>query len=383
MNELFRRLLMLPPQASSVARDVDTLHFALISVSVLGWLGVLSASIWFVVRGRRTGENGAPRGLRKFPSWLEPAVIGALLSGFVGVWLIGHAQYVHIQTPPRESLDVYVVAKQWMWSFAYEDGTASQHDLFVPARRPVRLLITSRDVVHSFFVPAFRIKQDAVPGRMTVAWFRATQPGSYPLLCTEYCGLSHSRMRGRVIALEPAHFEGWRRRFIDRDRPELSAISAGVGRARGATDDLASQGERVASERGCTRCHTIDGTPHLGPSWAGLYRSQVALQDGRRITADDAYLTRSMMDPLHELRVGFQAIMPSYLGELSAAETGALVAFIHSLERAPSAPRRAPLPYPSTTPVVVPAQRAPGKPGDSASPQLEVETIPTPATERP
>ncbi len=377
MNELFRRMLALPPQASSIAREIDTLHFVLISVSMLGWLAVLSASIGFVVRGRRGrgAQTASARG-HTLPIWLEFAVIVGLLGGFCGVWMFGHAQYVRLRTPPDDSLDVYVVAKQWMWQFAYPDGTASQRDLVVPAQRPVRLLLTSRDVVHSFFVPPFRIKQDVVPGRMTVAWFRATRPGSYPLYCTEYCGLSHSRMLGRVIALAPANFEDWRRRGIDPDDPERSALVSNAPRPAGIGQDLVRQGERVAAEHGCLRCHTLDGTPHLGPSWAGLYRSEIPLEDGRRVTADDAYLTRSMMEPMEEVRAGFQPIMPSYLGVLSASETGALVAFIHSLEQVRGPSRALPLPYPSAAPVGVPAQVPPGEARQEPSPSLDAVTQP-------
>jgi len=377
MNELFRRMLALPPQASSVAREIDTLHFILITVSVLGWLAVLSASIWFVVRGRRgrAAEAASVRG-KSLPNWLEFVVILGLLGGFCGVWVFGHAQYVRLRTPPDDSLDVYVVAKQWMWQYAYPDGTASQRDLVVPVQRPVRLLMTSRDVVHSFFVPAFRIKQDVVPGRMTVAWFRATRPGSYPLFCTEYCGLSHSRMRGRVIALAPANFEDWRRRGIDPDMPELSALASDTPAPAGIGQDMVRQGERVAAEHGCLRCHTVDGTPHLGPSWAGLYRAEIPLSDGRRVVADDAYLTRSMMEPMEEVRAGFQAIMPSYLGVLSASDTGALVAYIHSLAQVREPSGAFPPPYPSAAPVEVPAQVPPGEAPSETFPSLDAVTRP-------
>jgi cytochrome c oxidase subunit II len=329
MNELFRRLLNLPPQASTMARDIDTLHYLVISTSVIGAIAVASATAWFLWRYRasRTAE-GARSHTKHVPFSLELAVVGGLLGLFLLFWLVGYRQFVTLRTAPRGAMDVYVVAKQWMWSFAYSDGSASNGDLYVPVGRPVRLLMTSRDVIHSFWVPPFRVKQDVVPGRMTFTWFEARRPGTYDILCAEYCGAYHSRMRGRVIALAPDDYESWQ---------------DGQWRA----PDLAASGERVAAERGCLRCHTVDGTAHLGPSWVGLYGSQIPLVDGRTALVDDAYLTESMMDPVAKVHRGFAPIMPSYLGLLSAGETAALVEYIHSLAaRVPSPREQAPPPVP-------------------------------------
>jgi cytochrome c oxidase subunit 2 len=172
--------------------------------------------------------------------------------------------------------------------------------------------MTSRDVIHSFFVPAFRIKQDVVPGRTTVAWFEATKPGSYEILCTEYCGLEHSYMRGRVVVLDAGKWA---------ERAESSQVG----------EDLARQGQKIAADYGCLRCHTVDGTPHLGPTWAGAFGRPVRLANGRTVIADEAYLTQSMMDPLLELHAGFPPIMPTYRGLLEGVEVAALVAYIKSL----------------------------------------------------
>jgi cytochrome c oxidase subunit 2 len=220
-------------------------------------------------------------------------------------------------------MDVYVVAKQWMWTFAYPDGNASEGDLYVPAGRPVRLLMTSRDVIHSFYVPAFRVKQDVLPGRTTSLWFEARHPGTYDIMSAEYCGTEHSYMRGRVVVLAEDAWAKW-------------------AEARPHGDDLVTTGERVASERGCLRCHTVDGTPHLGPTWAGLYGSTVEMTDGSRIHADEAYLTESMMDPERHIHAGFDRIMPSYRGLLQAGEVAALVQYIRSLPAHPA--RTAPPP---------------------------------------
>ncbi len=345
MMELIRTLLMLPSGASSFADGLDLLHFTVISISVLGAVGVTAMTAWFVTR-RQRGRRGA----RGIPFKLEGAIIAGLLACFVGFWVVGYRQYVAMATPPADSFDVYVIGKQWMWSFAYADGGASNYELYVPVGKPVRILLTSRDVIHSFFVPNLRIKQDAVPGRMTTAWFTAIEPGDYPVLCAEYCGLSHSRMRGRVIALPPQEYEHWRSQ-----QPAGPGLMGEVP-ARDDAASLATMGERIAGERGCLRCHTLDGTPHLGPSWAGVYMQELALQDGSRVVADPEYLTRSMMDPDAQLREGFSAIMPSYQGVLEAPEVAALVALIRTLQdRAPTDPATTPLPDQAEPPPTLPS----------------------------
>lgn len=374
MNELFRTLLNLAPQASSVAPDIDALHYVIISTSLLGWALVVCATAVFLYRWRHGAAHARARAAyRGLPVWTEVVVIAGLLSMFLGFWVIGHAQYVRLATPPEDSLDVYVVGKQWMWSFAHADGAASEYDLYVPVGRPMRLLITSRDVVHSFFVPAFRVKQDAVPGRMTVIWFEATRPGVYPIFCAEYCGLSHSMMRGRVHVLEPAQFERWRRErsvppALLKNAPLLDQVEAPAPAAELA--NLAAIGARVAADHGCLRCHSVDGTPHLGPTWARLYGSQIPLEDGSTTIADDAYLTRSMMDPMAEIHRDYPRIMPSYLGILDAAEVGALVAYIHSLADWPSDEVGAPMPEPTEGPIELPRTR------DGLPPPNVSETVP-------
>jgi cytochrome c oxidase subunit II len=324
VNELMRAMLALPEQRSTVARGIDYLHYAVITTSMVGAIAVTAIVAILLVRYRQRpgGTPPAPRP-RRIPVWIEGVVIGGLLAMFVAFWLIGFRQFVELRTPPRDAMDVYVVAKQWMWAFAYPDGNATNSDLVVPAGRPVRLLMTSRDVIHSFFVPAFRVKHDVLPARVTSVWFQADMPGEYDILCTEYCGTEHSMMRGRVIVLDESAWARW-----------------SEDRARG--EDLAAAGARVASERGCLRCHTIDGAPHLGPTWAGLYDAVIDLTDGTRLRADEAYLTESMMDPSRRIRIGFAPVMPSYRGLLDASEVAALVHYIRSLPRHPTARSPAP-----------------------------------------
>ncbi len=356
MNELMRELLFLPAQASTIARDIDWLHYFVITVTMLGAAGVAAFTLYYIVRYRESARRGgdlppdprphhAPGGLSL---GFELAVFGGLLALFVLWWVIGFRQFIRISEPPPNSLTIYVTGKQWMWSFAYPDGSGSNGVLFVPAGRPIKLVMTSRDVIHSFYVPAFRVKQDVIPGRSTTMWFEVKQPGRYPLYCTEYCGAQHSTMRGEVIALSGPDYdrtvEGLARLSIAGPRRGASSVPGDAEPAEPLS--LAEMGQRVAADAGCLRCHTPDGTPHIGPTWAGLYGAEILLEDGGRVIADEAYLTSSMMDPAARLHLGFQPVMPSYQGLLTAAQIGALVEYIRALRDEPRVGGAAPLPEP-------------------------------------
>jgi cytochrome c oxidase subunit 2 len=319
MNDLLRRLLDLPPQASSYARAIDTLHYFVIGATMLGATFVFLLALAFVLRYRQRAPGATtPRITTSAPA--EAFIVGGTLSLFLVFWLVGSVQFDHMMTPPADAMTVHVTAKQWMWKFAYPDGRAAMDELVVPLGRPVKLVMTSRDVIHSFYVPQFRMKHDVVPGRYYVAWFTAELPGTFDIFCAEYCGVDHSRMRGRVRVLAAADYEAWLAQPVD----------------RGA--DMVTAGRDVAARRGCFNCHTIDGQPFVGPTWAGLYESWVETQDGRRVFADAAYLTQSMMDPGAIVVSGYKPIMPTYRGVLPEPEVAALVEYIVSLRDRPYAP---------------------------------------------
>jgi cytochrome c oxidase subunit II len=322
--ELVRTLLGLPEGASTFADSIDWLHFAIFAGSLVVFLAVALAIIGFYLKFRRRQERQVTERWNP-PMELELMFIGTPLVVFITWFIVGYRQFIWLKTPPPDTLDIYVVGKQWMWKYTYPDGPAAIDTLTVPRGRPVRLLITSRDVIHSFFVPALRVKQDAVPARYTELWFEATKAGEYPVYCAEYCGLKHSRMTGRLVVLEPADYEAWLTETRRVTLP-LRADSAPLPEP-----GLAARGQRVALEKGCGRCHTVDGTPHLGPTWRGMYRSHVKLVTGGTVVADEAYLTRSMMDPMADLVAGYAPIMPSFQGQLSAGETAALLEYIKSL----------------------------------------------------
>jgi cytochrome c oxidase subunit 2 len=352
VNELLRKLLFLPEQRSTVAQDIDSLHYFVILTTMAGSVAVALAVFYFLVRYREgaattTVVPGPPVderpgvNRRDLPLWLEGAAIAGLLGLFLMWWVLGFRQFVHVRSAPADSMEVYVTAKQWMWSFAYPGGDTSNAVLYVPVGRPVKLVMTSRDVIHSFFVPEFRLKQDVVPGRMTTMWFEATEPGIYPILCAEYCGTSHSTMRGRVIALAQSEYRAQMDALPAPENPAMDVSASDMGEE---SFTLAEMGEHVANRYGCLRCHTADGAPHIGPTWARAYGSTVALADGATVIADEAYLTESMMAPLVKLHRGYEPVMPSYQGLLTAAETGALVEYIRSLRDVSPEARFSPMP---------------------------------------
>jgi cytochrome c oxidase subunit II len=338
MNPLFLGLLNLPPEASSYAASVDLLHLLVISTTMLGATVVFVLALYYLARYRRRvpGETTQRTAL---PVPQEVGMIGGILGLFLAFWVVGTLEYDRMLTPPPGSMVVYVTAKQWMWEFAYPDGRSSMDVLTVPLGRPVELVMTSRDVIHSFYVPAFRMKHDVVPGRYYTTWFAATAVGSFPIECAEYCGVSHSRMAGQVRVLSVDDYARW----LEGEPPPGA--------------DLVTDGRDVATRRGCLNCHTLDGQPHVGPTWAGLYGSPVRLEDGRTVVADDAYLTRSMMDPQADVVAGFKPVMPTYRGILPEPEVAALVELLRSLKSSPYAPS-------ITLPRVVPSSSAaPQEPG--------------------
>jgi len=313
----FRGLFRLPPAASTFAPGVDGLHLFVIATTFLG-IGLLSLVVaYFLLRyGERSPRAVTP--VVRASVLRETLIIGGTLGLFLVWWVIGYRQYLHMRQRPADALPVYAIAKQWMWKFSYADGHVSNDVLTIPVNRPVELVMTSRDVIHSFYVPAMRVKQDVLPGRYVTVWFEPTLVGNFQLFCAEYCGVGHSRMLGEVHVLS------------ENDYRRFEADSN-----RGAT--LAEIGQAAATRHGCFACHTVDGQTHIGPTWSKLYGSDVTLDDGQHVLADPAYLTESMMDPAARVVAGYRPVMPTYQGQLDAAETAAIVEYIRSLRDAPIA----------------------------------------------
>lgn len=332
MNELLRNLLFLPEQASTFAYRVDRLHYVVIGTTVLAALGVGTAALAFFWRYRIRVHGQLTQDV-KAPPWLEALIVGVPLTVFLAWFAVGFSDFVFFTSPPKKTTDIYVEGKQWMWKFAYPDGPNAIGTLRVPAGRPVRLLMTSRDVIHSVFIPAFRAKMDVLPGRYTQLWFEATEEGRFPLFCTEFCGMSHSMMVGEVVVMAPAEFDRWFE-AQKTGRPALQDGAPVGGERVSLTSDLVHEGQRVSAQLGCFKCHTVDGEPHLGPTWLDLYGRVTKFQDGTERVADEAYLTESMMDPSAHIVAGFANMMPTYRGRLQGPEAAALVEYIKSLRSA-------------------------------------------------
>ena len=300
-----------PAQASAEAPRVDAIFSLLLVVSAVIVLLVAGLLLGFAIRYRRGSK--APRG--RLPAILSRDIeIGwtsatAFLALFL-FWWAGAAQLAAVQPPPQ-ALEIRVIGRQWMWEVRHPSGARELDELHVPLGEPVRLVMSAEDVIHSFFVPAFRLKQDVVPGRLTEAWFTATQPGEYHLFCAEFCGTEHSAMRGRVVVLPPEDYARW-----SHAQPE--------------GDNLAQQGAKAFVALGCAGCHVAGGPVHA-PGLVGLYGRQVALADGRRVVADEAYLRDSILLPGQDVVAGYDPVMPSFAGVASEAELQRVVAYLMSL----------------------------------------------------
>lgn len=330
LNDIMRRLLWLPEQASTFATRVDYLHYFVVIVTMLGAGLTGGVCVYFLFKYREKKKLASTPIVE--PSHRFEIMAAVLPTILFLLWVvIGFRDFVWVNTPPANAMDVYVTGKKWMWHFAHPDGPNENAVLHVPAHRPVRLLMTSRDVIHSFFVPEFRVKQDVVPGRYSELWFEATKPGRYQIFCTEFCGTWHSQMTGEVIVMEPGEFDQWLSRQQQGPLPDRVDVSSTEGSSTQFRNDLISYGRRVAASQGCFKCHTIDGEPHIGTTWVDLYMRPTELVDGRTVIADEGYLTESMMDPYIKVVKGYAQVMPSYRGKLTAPEAAALVEFIKSL----------------------------------------------------
>lgn len=304
----------LPKAGSTIARDVDFAWGLVFWVSVAFFVLVIGAMLWFVVRYRRRSEAEMPNA-PDHNGRLE--VIWTLIPiGIVmGLFVAGFRPYLSAAVAPAESLEINVTGERWLWTFSYPDGTTSVNELRVPKGRPVKLILSSKDVIHSFFVPEFRIKRDAVPGRYTSVWFEATDAGEMNVLCTEYCGTGHSNMLAKLVVMEEPQFKEW--------------MASGGG-----DKDLppAQQGEKLFSKMACNTCHSTDGSVKTGPSLKGIWGHEVTLADGSKVTVDENYVRESITNPTAKVVQGFQPVMPVFKGLLDEKQIDALVAYVKSLK---------------------------------------------------
>lgn len=322
---------LFPEQASTFAKDVDALYLFIVAVSAFFALAVSVAVVVFgvVYRRRHDGEVGA-RIEGNLPLELTWSIIPTMISMVMFGW--GASTFFHMRTPPAEALQVYAVGKQWMWKFQHLEGQREINELHVPIGRPVKVTVTSEDVLHSLFFPSFRTKIDAIPGRYTQLWFEATKAGEYHIFCTEYCGTNHSGMIGKVIVMEPAAYQAW--------------LAGG-----GTEGTLVERGERLFNELACGTCH-LDTGQGRGPSLKDIVGTTVELADGSTAVVDEGYLRESIINSQARIVKGYQPLMPAFQGLVSEDNLVALVEYVKSLS-----------PTATTTPTAAPA--APAAPPDS------------------
>ena len=310
---------LMPQSASTFAPRTDALYLTLLAVSGAIALLVFALIVIFSARYRR--GSSAPRGTlppliqHEFEIGWTTATLFAFLMLF---WWAG-ANQIYQLLPPSNAMEIHVVAKQWMWKIQHSNGVREINVLHAPVDEPIRLDMTSQDVIHSFAVPDFRIKQDILPGRYVESWFRATKTGTFRLYCTQFCGTAHSGMVGSVVIMSKADFAAW----LAAQRPE---------------GDLAGQGRALFVSLGCAGCHTSGGPIHA-PDLAGLYGRNVPLSNGAFALVDDAYIRDRILDPQSNPPAGYDPIMPSFKGEVNDGEILALTAYIRSLEPSPGALR--------------------------------------------
>ncbi len=306
--------LWFPSASSTTAENVDRLFYFILAICVIFFSLIIGVMTWFVVRYRsRPGHSAKATASHNNLLELTWSVIPSILVAIIFAW--GFLGYVNARTPPDNSYDIQVVARKWSWSFIYPNGHID-NNLHVPVGRPVTLVMSSDDVIHSLYVPAFRMKMDLVPGRYSKTWFEATETGDFTLFCAEYCGTGHSTMNAQVVVHPAGEFEPWLEKagnFMD----EMTPVEAG---------------EVLYNRRGCVQCHSVDGSAKSGPSFKGAYGTEQKMTDGQQVLVDENYIRESILEPQAKVRAGYRPVMPTYQGQLKEQEISALIQFIKSLE---------------------------------------------------
>jgi cytochrome c oxidase subunit 2 len=301
---------LFPERASTIAGEVDALYFFLVGLSVVMSVLIATLVVSFAVKfhRRHADEVGAQvhGGLMLELAW---TFVPFIITMVIFFW--GAKVYFLMANPPRETLNIYVVGKQWMWKVQHTTGQREINQLHVPIGRPVKLIMTSEDVIHDFSIPAMRVKADVIPGRFVQIWFEPSRPGTYQIFCAEYCGTQHSGMIGQVVVMDAAAYQTW--------------LSGGTGE-----DSLASTGEKLFADLACNTCHRPDSRGR-GPVLQNVFGHPVQLADGTIVTADENYLRESILTPAARLTAGYQPVMPAFQGLVSEEQLLALIEYVKSL----------------------------------------------------
>jgi cytochrome c oxidase subunit 2 len=303
--------IWLPEGASTLAPEIDSLFYFVSWVSLILFVGVIGMMVYFVVKYRRRTPEDRPELVHESKlmevSWI---VVPTILVLLVFAW--GFRAFVQLSVAPPDSYVVDVRAKKWLWEFEHASGAQTVGELHVPVNRPVRLQMSSEDVIHSFFIPAFRVKHDVLPNRYTSVWFEATRADTFQVFCTEYCGTQHSGMLAKVIAMPEEDFNEW--------------LQTGGGAAEDLP--LPEYGAQLYQQQACFTCHSIDGSSNVGPSFQGLFGKQRTFQDGTSTVADENYIRESILQPGAHVVEGYQNVMPASYASLNERQLSALIAFI-------------------------------------------------------
>ncbi|HZZ77455.1 MAG TPA: cytochrome c oxidase subunit II [Gemmataceae bacterium] len=323
-------IVWFPTQASTTATAVDQLFLALVLICGAVGLMVAVLIIYFSIRYRRRTSTLPPAEMRG-NLHLEIFWSATPLVIFLGIFVWGAIVYFDAFRAPDHAPVVYGVGKQWMWKFQHPEGQREINELHVPVGQPCKLLLTSEDVIHSFFVPAFRVHMDVLPGRYTTVWFHPTEVGTYHLFCSQYCGTSHADMKGRIVVMEPSDYQRW-----------LNESAEG---------SLALQGRKTFLKYRCISCHSADADARA-PVLEELYGKRVQLRDGRSVIADEDYLRESIMTPGAKVVMGWENIMPTFQGQVDQEDVNQLVAYIKSLKKGQTPRRFEESVPPARTPII-------------------------------
>lgn len=309
----------LPLVGSDVAQQWDYLFIFLVVLSFAMCVGIFGTMAWFLFKYR---EKGSPRKVgnvihnqkAEFLWTFLPTVLVIFI--FAWAWMV----YKRMSVAPEGAIEIRVIGKQWLWQFQYDNGYNAINELVVPENIPVRMIMTSDDVLHSFFIPDFRIKNDVVPGRYTSVWFRARKVGEHLIFCAEYCGTAHSKM---LANLKVVPLDEWRKWLSDSEKPAERPAS------------LTAWGQQLWSKKGCNACHSLDGVVGVGPSFKGIWGKTVEMSDGSKNLVDENYIRESIEYPggsKDKIVKGFQPVMPSFKGLIDEEELNAIIALIKSLK---------------------------------------------------
>ena len=310
------RHLFLPAASSVKAEDVDDLFMFVMWINILFMILITGLIVLFVARYRRRSVHQKTAHIEhNTPLELTWSILPLMICMVVFFW--GFNSYMQATVAPDGAMEIQVTAKKWIWTFGYPDGSVGVGKVWVPVNKPVRMIMHSEDVLHAFYVPAFRIKADVLPNRYTEVWFQATEVGDYVVPCAEYCGKGHSQMRAYVKVVSQKDYEN----FLEKGDPDE------VGKP---PEQL---GATLYVNFGCSTCHSIDGTRGQGPSWKGIYGQQHKMTDGKVFTVDENYIRTSILQPQAMVVEGFQGIMPSYQGQVRERHLTALIAYIKTLKQ--------------------------------------------------